>query len=87
MKAVMQSIGDECAPKWYDLGLQLGVPDSTLRIIENDCQNNCKDAIRKMIHEWLQLCSNPTWRTVALSLRTIYMDSLANDVERKYCQQ
>ena len=87
MKSVMQSIGEKCAPKWYDLGLQLGVPDSTLRIIEKDCQNNCKDAIRKMIHEWLHLCSKPTWRTVALSLRTIHMDSLANDVERKYCQQ
>ena len=42
MKAVMQSIGDKCAPKWYDLGLQLGVPDSTLRIIEKDCQNTAK---------------------------------------------
>ncbi|KAL5491785.1 hypothetical protein EMCRGX_G017144 [Ephydatia muelleri] len=60
MQTVMQSISEECAPKWYDLGLQLDVPDSTLRIIEKDCQNNCKDAIRKMIHEWLHLCSKPT---------------------------
>ena len=85
MKTVMQSIGKECAPKWYDLGLQLCVPDSNLRIIEKDCHNNCQDAMRKMIQEWLQLCSNPTWRIVALSLRKIHMNSPAECVERKYC--
>ena len=82
---VLDCISEECAPKWYDLGLQLGVPDSNLRIIEKDCPNNCQDAMRKMIQEWLQLCSNPTWRIVALSLRKIHMNSLADCVEREYC--
>ena len=85
LATILQSIGKECAPKWYDLGLQLGVPDTTLHIIEKDCPNNCNDAIRKMIQEWLQQCSKPTWRTIIVSLRKIHMDSLASDVKRKYC--
>ena len=85
MKTVTQAISEECAHKWFDLGLQLDVPAKKLRNIEKDCPNNCQDAMKKMIQEWLDLCPNPTWRIIVSSLRKIGMIALANDVEREYC--
>jgi len=46
------------APRWKELGIQLGIDQHLINIIEYDHRNDCKSCCIEMFTKWLD--SNPT---------------------------
>ena len=83
MKTLVSSLSKECAVKWYRLGLELDIHYKTLQVIEDDT-HNCEKALIKVLQEWLDNCTNPTWIAVVQALKTIGLNQTASIVEKKY---
>ena len=77
------------APKCYDLGLQLGVEDTKMHIIEHD-NRKCEDQLREILRERLKQESPLTWHDIVTALRAerVGEQYLANAIDHKYihCQ-
>ena len=74
--------------KWYDIGVELNIPYTTLNVIEKDCPNNCADCLRKMLVAWLSSDSPPpSWSGLveALSSEPVGEKRLAREICSKYC--
>ena len=64
-------------PRWYDLGLALGVDDSKLQVIEQDTRGDGQTGLRRMFQKWLSSCKQPSWDNVIQALRKIGENRLA----------
>ena len=84
--ATLQSSIGKCAPHWYLLGLHLGIEDTALQVIKTDCPNDCNGRMTSMLGKWLEMNTNPTWRTVVTALRKIQQNKVASEVEGEHCQ-
>ena len=72
--------------KWYDIGLDLGLPVNTLETIRQECQD-LGECLRKMILEWLKAVDlQPTWRKLVdvLQNRVINEGVLAIKITQDY---
>ena len=67
--------------EWHDLGLQLGLPDSTLRLI--DLHPDIEGHLRMMLSEWLQFDPGASWEKLATALNTIGKNAIAANVRRE----
>ena len=70
--------------KWYDLGLQLGIEDTELDVIE---ENNPKDidaCKRKMFKAWLRITPSPSYRQLVEALQTVGEISEADRLCKKH---
>ena len=78
----MEHVGSFVSPKWYELGLRLGVSVHTLDRIEHDVQDNNK-ACRKMFQSWLRDNHNSSWNDVitALKSNTVKENGVADKLE------
>ena len=73
---------------WYNIGLELGIPYTTL-----DCfKQNDRDQsvlLREVMKHWLKTVVDPrpTWETVATALRSPLVNEkdVAKQLESKYC--
>ena len=73
--------------KWYNIGLQLNVPEETLDEIECACRDDFEVALRRVLKEWRkQIEPRPTWDglVVALRTRTVNEQELAANLEDRY---
>ena len=61
---------NQVAPKCFDLGLQLGVKDTRMRIIMANNTNNCEAQLREIITERLKQDSPLTWHGIVTALRS-----------------
>lgn len=86
LKTLMSSVGDKCAPDWYRLGLELDVPVGDLDIIQSDCLGRCLEGMQKMLHKWLEICVNPTWKQIMIALQSINKSSLAKSIDQEHLQ-
>ena len=73
---------------WYDIGLELKVPESTLKSIESRYEDD-KICLREVIAAWLRAGDNATWESLVDALRTRVVDEprLAAELEAKYCSE
>ena len=70
--------------KWYNLGLQLGIKDTELDVIE---ENNPKDidaCKRKMFKAWLRITPSPSYQQLVEALQTVGEISEADHLYNKY---
>ena len=70
--------------KWYNLGLQLGIEDSELDVIE---ENNPKDmdaCKRKMFKAWLRITPSPCHQQLVEALQTVGEISEAERLCKKH---
>ena len=83
MNTVRNEIHD-ARSKWYDIGLELKVPKSTLKSIESRYEDD-KACLREVISVWLRAGDNPTWESLVDALRTRVVDepNLAAELEAK----
>ena len=72
--------------KWYDIGLALKVPVTTLDSIEGQFGNH-SDKLRETLKIWLKTATEPSWQDVVGVLKSpvIGEPKLASDIEAKYC--
>jgi hypothetical protein len=68
--------------KWYDLGLQLGLPDATLTEIRLDPDTGSH--LRMMLSKWLSYDPKASWEKLANALTRIGMNTIAANIRVKY---
>ena len=67
--AILQEL-EQVAHRWHQIGLALGLLESTLEVIKSKEQNDIYDLLRGVIVEWLKMNYNttkfgqPTWRRI-----------------------
>ena len=75
-----------CA-KWYTLGVQLHIDTGTLDRIQQDGRGDVGHCLLELLIDWCQRKGNPSWNDIVKALRSKAMgeQSLADDIEGKYC--
>ena len=71
--------------EWFELGLQLGLPSATLRLIAAD--PNIKDIKSQrlaMLSEWLKYDTTASWEKLAAALVTIGENVVAANVRSQF---
>ena len=87
MNTVRNEIHD-ARTKWYDIGLQLKVPEPTLKSIQSR-YDDPRICLREVIAVWLKAGDHTTWESLIDALRTRVIDEarLAAELEAKYCSE
>ena len=84
MKPQMKDLVFIKTVKWYNLGLQLGIEDTELDMIE---QNNLKEidaCKRRMFQAWLRITPSPSYQQLVEALQTVGETSEADCLCKKY---
>ena len=69
---------------WYELGLQLGVEDAELEVIEKDNRGDLQACRRKMFRAWLRITPNPSYQQLAEALMAVGEGKEADLLCKKY---
>ena len=71
--------------KWYNLGLQLGIPVHKLEEIKQQ-YSQFGDTLREMLHVWLKRQESCTWMALATALKAKSVDGkdIAQQIELDY---
>ena len=84
LRVLIKELNDVRA-EWYNIGVQLGVSDGTLKAIRQLCLSDPSDCLRETLTKWLKTClSPPTWTNVIDALNVIGEARLAADLKHKY---
>lgn len=67
--------------EWHDLGLQLGLPEATLRLIA--LHPDVRGHLRMMFSEWLQYDPGASWEKLAAALNRIGKNAIAANIRIK----
>ena len=75
----------EARSKWYDVGLELGVPVDELDCIQCDHGGEAKDCHLEMLKCWLKAADSTTWAALveALGSDVVGENALARRLEEK----
>ena len=57
--------------EWYDLGLQLGLEDKDLDVIQRNNPENLKACRREMFKTWLRISSSPSYQQLVEALKAV----------------
>ena len=70
--------------QWYDLGLQLGVDDEELKVIQKNNPGDLRACQREMFSAWLRTGSSPSYQQLVKALRAVGENREANRLCREY---
>lgn len=76
----------DASPDWFDLGLELGIGQTTLRAIQHDNRDVTKRCFTDMLSEWLKMVDPiPSWEGLIAALKqpSIGHNKLATKVEKE----
>ena len=73
-----------CVRKTYELGLELGVPESDLDDIEVDYQFSVADRRRETLRKWERIDEQPSWSKLVRALVAINERRVARNIAEKY---
>ena len=76
-------IGDVTTTRWYRLGLELGIDEEDMDIIEDVCKSDTEEALRRTFMLWLKT-KRPTWRKMIKALVNIGESNCAHKLMQKY---
>ena len=65
----------------HNLGLQLGLPESKLALID---KHSVEDHLRMMLSEWLQFDPEASWENLATALNKIGKNAIAANVRQQF---
>ena len=57
--------------EWYELGLQLGVDDAELQVIEKNNRGNLRTCQRNMFRAWLRITRSPSYQPLVEALMAV----------------
>ena len=72
------------AVEWYDLGLQLGVEDAELKVIQKNNPGDLRACRRDMFRAWLRIASHPSYKQLVDALLAVREDSEAKHICEKH---
>ena len=67
---LMERVCVDAGVKWHAMGLQLGIPNGQLQMIESDCRGRVQECCREMFNTWLSTNYDATWRKLIQVLCT-----------------
>ena len=70
--------------EWYELGLQLGVEDTELEVIEKNNLGDLKACRRNMFRAWLRITPNPSYLQLVEALMAVGEGKEADLLCKKY---
>ena len=70
--------------EWYDLGLQLGVEETELDVIQSDNPQNIRACRREMFKAWLRITPTPTYQQLVEALVAVREVREADALSKKY---
>ena len=70
--------------EWYDLGLQLGIDDTELDVIEKNNRGDLKACRRNMFRAWLRITPTPSYQQLVEALMAVGEGKEADLVCKKY---
>ena len=70
--------------EWYDLGLQLGVEDTDLDVIQSNNPQNLRACRREMFKAWLKMTPTPTYQQLVDALMAVGEVREADTLRKKY---
>jgi hypothetical protein len=65
----------------HALGLQLGLPDATLKLVD---KHPVEDHLRMMLSEWLQFDPEASWEKLATALEKLGKNAIAANIRREF---
>ena len=81
VREVLKSI-NTVVGEWFRLGLELGLPERTLKTIEYNHPKDVETCKRKMVQEWLeQPC--PSWYSLVEALNEVGLKCAASKVSEE----
>ena len=72
------------ATKWYNLGLQLGIEDTELDMIEENNPKDIDTCKRKMFNAWRRITPSPSYQQLVEALVALGETSEADRLCKKY---
>ena len=74
----------EMAPSYYNIGLELDVVNSKLKVIQSDPSlPDLEEKCRKMLEVWLQTDTSATWKKLCDALQAVNMNVLAERIKNQ----
>ena len=70
--------------RWYDVGLQLGLPEWMLKLISD--HPDIEERQGRMLSKWLSYDPDASWATLVAALRAIDERSVAEKVASRWVQ-
>ena len=70
--------------KWYNLGLQLGIEDTELDVIEENSPKDIDACKRNMFKAWLRITPSPSYQQLVEALQIVGEISEADRLCKKY---
>ena len=81
LKNIVNAVRDVIT-EWHDLGLQLRLPDSTLKLIGSS--PDIEGHLRMMLSKWLDYDPKASWDKLANALNTMGKNTVAANIRSKY---
>ena len=70
--------------EWYNIGLQLGVEDAELKMIQQNYPRDSEACKREMFSAWLKKASSPSYQELVEALWAVGESREANCLCKKY---
>ena len=70
--------------EWYDLGLQLGIDDTELDVIEKNNRGDLRACRRNMFRAWLRITHSPSYQQLVEALMAVGEGKEADLLCKKY---
>ena len=71
-------------PKWFDLGINLGIPFHKVSTIMVNNRLDKPRAFKEMLYMWLMTSPQPTWETAVKALKNVGEHQLAESIIAKH---
>ena len=83
-ETLSRELTDISGQEWFDLGIQLGVTDASLRNIEANHKGDVQRCKTEMLRVWLQSDPTNSWKELATALERMGKKVLAQSLLEKY---
>lgn len=82
----MRNLIRDARLKWFYLGLELGIDETTLRVIKQDHRDDTEQCFTEMLSVWLKMASPmPSWEALLAALKqpSLGLEGLVVHVKKK----
>ena len=78
----MIQLRPQVSSKWYQFGLAIGINKETMDVYSSHPDEEC---LVEVVDYWLRNhTSKPSWKEIAIALKKIELDDLAEDILKGY---